>query len=78
MNTNCVKKLQKNFFLYFRHALIVFGGVQGLETSLETDENLAVDDPSLLFQHYVNTCPHQGSRTITTAVLLITNKNTLF
>ncbi|XP_048766893.2 putative methyltransferase C9orf114 homolog [Ostrea edulis] len=50
----------------FRHALIVFGGVQGLEASLESDEALGMDDPSLLFQYYVNTCPHQGSRTIRT------------
>jgi hypothetical protein len=57
------------FFSYFRHALIVFGGVHGLETSLEADENLAVDDPSLLFQHYINTCPQQGSRTIRTEVI---------
>ncbi|XP_060578148.1 putative methyltransferase C9orf114 homolog [Ruditapes philippinarum] len=57
----------------FKHALIVFGGVHGLETSLEADENLAVDDPSLLFQHYINTCPQQGSRTIRTEeAILIT------
>lgn len=57
----------------FKHALIVFGGVHGLETSLEADENLAVDDPSLLFQHYLNTCPDQGSGTIRTEeAILIT------
>lgn len=57
----------------FRHALIVFGGVQGLERSVEADENLKVDDPSLLFQHYLNTCPGQGSRTIRTEeAILIT------
>jgi predicted SPOUT superfamily RNA methylase MTH1 len=50
----------------FSHALIVFGGVQGLEASLESDEALGMDDPSLLFQYYVNTCPSQGSRTIRT------------
>ena len=50
----------------FRHALIVFGGVQGLEASLESDEALDIEDPSLLFQYYVNTCPEQGSRTIRT------------
>lgn len=56
----------------FKHALVVFGGVQGLERALEADENLKVDDPSLLFQHYLNTCPGQGSRTIRTeeAVLI--------
>lgn len=50
----------------FRHALIVFGGVQGLEASLESDEALDIEDPSLLFQYYLNTCPNQGSRTIRT------------
>ena len=46
----------------------MFGGVKGLEASLEADENLNVEDPSLLFQHYLNTCPNQGSRTIRTEV----------
>ncbi|ESO85927.1 hypothetical protein LOTGIDRAFT_204586 [Lottia gigantea] len=56
----------------FRHAIIVFGGVQGLETSLAADKTLSVEDPSLLFHHYLNTCPNQGSRTIRTeeAVLI--------
>lgn len=53
--------------------LIVFGGLQGLEASLESDESLGVEDSSSLFQHYVNTCPEQGSRTIRTEeALLIT------
>jgi methyltransferase len=59
----------------FQRALIVFGGVKGLEHSAQCDERLAaagvgggesarpVDD---LFDFYVNTCPHQGSRTIRT------------
>lgn len=50
----------------FKHALVMFGGLKGLEASLESDEQLEVDDPSLLFQHYLNTCPGQGSRTIRT------------
>lgn len=52
--------------LRFNHALIVYGGLQGLESALENDEKLTVDDPSLLFQEYVNTVPGQGSRTIRT------------
>jgi methyltransferase len=60
----------------FSHALIVFGGVRGLEHSAQCDERLVkeaiggegegarpVDD---LFDFYVNTCPDQGSRTIRT------------
>ncbi|XP_041098795.1 putative methyltransferase C9orf114 homolog isoform X2 [Polyodon spathula] len=57
----------------FKHALIVFGGLQGLEASLDTDQNLDVTDPSMLFDHYLNTCPNQGSRTIRTEeAILIT------
>lgn len=52
--------------LHFNHALIVFGGLQGLEAALESDDKLTVDDPSLLFDQYLNTVPNQGSRTIRT------------
>nr|XP_040053008.1 putative methyltransferase C9orf114 homolog [Gasterosteus aculeatus aculeatus] len=50
----------------FRHLLVVFGGLQGLEASVDTDQNLEVNDPSVLFDLYLNTCPGQGSRTIRT------------
>ncbi|KAM4020861.1 putative methyltransferase C9orf114 homolog isoform 2-T2 [Anomaloglossus baeobatrachus] len=50
----------------FRNALVVFGGLQGLEASVDSDQNLDVEDPSVLFSHYLNTCPGQGSRTIRT------------
>ena len=65
----------------FRHALIMFGGVAGLEHSASFDDRLSklsakggptgtVDPahPSCedLFDFYVNTCPGQGSRTIRT------------
>lgn len=58
--------------LEYRHCLIVFGGVAGLEAAVDVDPNLDVDDPSLIFHKYVNTCPQQGSRTIRTeeAILL--------
>lgn len=56
----------------YRHALIVFGGLQGLEAALENDEQLNIEHPSLLFDHYVNTCLSQGTRTLRTeeAVLI--------
>uniref|UniRef100_A0A8C5R1W6 28S rRNA (uridine-N(3))-methyltransferase n=1 Tax=Leptobrachium leishanense TaxID=445787 RepID=A0A8C5R1W6_9ANUR len=50
----------------FRHALVVFGGLQGLEAGVDSDQNLDITEPSLLFNFYVNTCPGQGSRTIRT------------
>lgn len=58
----------KTLSVCVRHMLVVFGGLQGLEASLDSDENLNVTDPSVLFDLYLNTCPGQGSRTIRTEV----------
>ncbi|XP_078046313.1 28S rRNA (uridine-N(3))-methyltransferase [Augochlora pura] len=52
--------------LEYHHVLIIFGGLSGLEAALDVDPNLNVDDPYLLFDKYLNTCPQQGSRTIRT------------
>lgn len=53
--------------------LIVFGGLQGLEASVDADPNLNLTDPCVLFHHYLNTCPGQGSRIIRTEeAILIT------
>ena len=56
----------------YKHALIVFGGLSGIEEAIEADSNLNTNDSSLVFDMYLNTCPQQGSRTIRTeeAVLL--------
>lgn len=58
--------------LKFNHLLIVFGGLYGLESAVENDDVLTADDPSLLFDHYFNVVPNQGSRTVRTeeAVLI--------
>lgn len=50
----------------FRHLLIVFGGLAGLEESIEEDSKLKGKDAQAVFHSYLNTCPHQGSRTIRT------------
>lgn len=50
----------------FKHALICFGGVHGLEAALEADQSIDEENPSALFNIYLNTCPNQGSRTIRT------------
>lgn len=39
-----------------------------MEYSLDVDQNLKIEEPSLLFDRYLNTCPDQGSRTIRTEV----------
>ncbi|KAJ9556863.1 hypothetical protein OSB04_011477 [Centaurea solstitialis] len=48
----------------FRHLLIAFGGVAGLEECIEEDKNLKGKDPREVFSTYLNICPNQGSRTI--------------
>jgi predicted SPOUT superfamily RNA methylase MTH1 len=50
----------------YKHALIVFGGVGGIEDALLGDDRLDVESPDLLFDMYLNSCPNQGSRTIRT------------
>uniref|UniRef100_A0A182Q1G9 SPOUT domain containing methyltransferase 1 n=1 Tax=Anopheles farauti TaxID=69004 RepID=A0A182Q1G9_9DIPT len=52
--------------LSYRHALIVFGGVLGLEPALDNDQKLTADTVEDLFDVYLNTVPTQGSRTIRT------------
>lgn len=55
----------------FKHMLIVFGGVSGLELAARNDPELQRMDiggsnVSELFDHWVNVLPGQGSRTIRT------------
>ena len=53
----------------FKHLLVVFGGVAGLEVAVKADEELeqlGVKTPEALFDHWINLCPGQGSRTIRT------------
>lgn len=53
----------------FKHMLIVFGGVAGLEIAVKADaelERMGVTEPSGLFDYWVNLCPGQGSRTVRT------------
>ena len=60
-------------FPRFEHALLVFGGVEGLEPVVAADAELSargVTAPEL-FDHYFNLCPEQGSRTIRTEEALL-------
>ncbi|OIT30558.1 hypothetical protein A4A49_30608 [Nicotiana attenuata] len=50
----------------FRHLLIAFGGLAGLEECIEEDKSLKGKSAKEVFDLYLNTCPHQGSRTIRT------------
>jgi len=53
-------------FRDFKHCLIFFGGLQGIEGMLESDEHYNITDLSKICNIYVNTCPKQGLRTIRT------------
>lgn len=61
----------------FKHLLIMFGGLHGLESALESDDKLKADDPKLLFDYYLNTVPNQGSRTIRTEEAILVSLATL-
>lgn len=61
----------------YQHAIIVFGGVNGLEAALENDEQLQIQSLFDLFDHYINTCPNQGSRTIRTEEAILVSLTAL-
>lgn len=46
--------------------LVVFGGLDGIEAALESDESVSTSDPSDFFNTYINSLPDQGSRVIRT------------
>lgn len=50
----------------YRHSLIVFGGVAGIEECVDADECLQLSGSasSTMFDKWINVCPYQGSRTI--------------
>lgn len=53
----------------FKHLLIVFGGVRGLEDAVSRDirlKDMKPENTKFLFNMWANTCPGQGSRTIRT------------
>ncbi len=52
----------------FLRLLVVFGGVHGIEASVECDESLQLSGERAyeMFNMWVNVCPGQGSRTIRT------------
>lgn len=59
-----VVKSSELFIPAFRHLLITFGGLAGLEECIEKDKKLKGKDAQEVFHSYLNLCPHQGSRTI--------------
>jgi predicted SPOUT superfamily RNA methylase MTH1 len=53
----------------FKHLVVVFGGVAGLEVAVRNDDELqklGVTEAKDVFDRWINVCPGQGSRTIRT------------
>ena len=52
------------------HALLVLGGLAGLELTIEADAALGLkaEESDAAFDNWINVCPSQGSRTIRTEV----------
>lgn len=50
----------------FKHMVIVFGGLAGLEGAIAADEDIKAGAPRELFDLYINACPAQGSRSMRT------------
>ncbi len=50
----------------FKHILLVFGGLAGLEEAIKSDETLTISKPEDLFDFYINVAVGQGARTIRT------------
>lgn len=57
----------------FKHAIIVLGGVAGIEECVDADETMEIsgDKSKSLFDMWVNVCQFQGSRTIRTEEALL-------
>lgn len=64
----------------FKHVMVVFGGVKGLEHSFSQDPELkenGIENVTDMFDMWVNTCPSQGSRTIRTEEAILVSLSAL-
>ena len=61
----------------YRHLLLVFGGLAGLEECVASDESVKTGRVETLFDLYLNTCVRQGSRTIRTEEAVISTLSLL-
>lgn len=58
---------QKPQFQDFKHAIVYFGGLEGIEGIIEEEAGtIRIEDAESLFDLYINTCPDQGTATIRT------------
>lgn len=55
----------------YKHAIIILGGLKGLEFSMTNDKDIENKNANDYFQYYLNTCPFQGSNVIRTEEALL-------
>ena len=53
---------------FHRHLLIVFGGTEGIEESIEADEHIKTNNTSSLFTYYLSPICNPGCRSVRTEV----------
>ena len=65
-NSSMIAQPQQPQRRHYQHALIVFGGVAGIEECVDADERMKLSGANSheLFDRWINVCPFQGSRTI--------------
>jgi hypothetical protein len=52
----------------FNHSLIIFGGVNGLQAAIESDEKFKSNNAEELFDYYIDRQANIGSRSVRSEV----------
>ena len=74
---------QVNFKRYqgFKHALVFFGGIEGIEGIVEQDERSKInhaDQVRAMFDQYINCLPERGTRSIRTEESILVSLSNLY
>ena len=64
----------------FKHALVFFGGMEGIEVIIEQDERTKMSTEAIkkLFDTLVNPVPERGTRTIRTEESILVTMSSLY
>lgn len=61
----------------YQHLLIVFGGTEGIEESIEADEHIKTNNTSSLFTYYLSPICNPGCRSVRTEEMVLSTLSTL-
>ncbi len=68
-------------FAGFKHALVFFGGLEGIEGIVESDESSKISKSEAIrsmFDQYVNCVPERGTRTLRTEESILVSLSNLY